>query len=306
MHYNPILLLLVSTATQVQGFLKCQAAYDLNQCSQYHDLHHKGNFCSKQDICRKTFNLSTIDMKPYNFHILIHMVLRLCCGTCVKTREANVYDNVTSLSMDFHDLHQLHFAFPVMGPANRNHLHGHYFMPFVDPPIIYYITEIKNDALSNMLALCYRLWHVVAFVVSLVALSGFACWLMETRGNKSHFPRPFLIGWFEGIWWSFVSMTTVGYGDRVPKSLPARLFAMFWIVFGISILSVFTAMLSAQITLANYPSPPEIANAQVGALKHRAYDASVIARYGGLMREVEEENTTMSILKLVRMLRKRN
>ena len=32
------------------------------------------------------------------------------------------------------------------------------------------------------------------------------------RFNKEEFPRPFLLGWFEGFWWSFVSMTTVGKG----------------------------------------------------------------------------------------------
>ena len=63
----------------------------------------------------------------------------------------------------------------------------------------------------------------------MVVISGFICWSMETRGNKEEFPRSLMVGWFEGIWWSFISMTTVGYGDKVPKSVAARLFSIVWI-----------------------------------------------------------------------------
>ena len=50
--------------------------------------------------------------------------------------------------------------------------------------------------------------------------------LSKVKKNKKEFPSNFVRGWWEGIWWSFISMTTVGYGYKSPKSIPARLFSM--------------------------------------------------------------------------------
>ena len=62
---------------------------------------------------------------------------------------------------------------------------------------------------------------------------GFVCWLFETWGNPEEFSRTFLIGWFEGFWWSFVTMTTVGFGDKSPRSLIGRLYSVVWISIGV-------------------------------------------------------------------------
>ena len=44
----------------------------------------------------------------------------------------------------------------------------------------------------------------------------FFIYLKDTRSNNQHFPTSFIHGAWEGVWWAFVSMTTVGYvSDRV-------------------------------------------------------------------------------------------
>ena len=58
------------------------------------------------------------------------------------------------------------------------------------------------------------------------------------------FQRIFLVS---GFWWSFISMTTVGYGDRSPKSRFGKMFAVFWILCGITIMSLLTAAITTAI-----------------------------------------------------------
>ncbi len=50
---------------------------------------------------------------------------------------------------------------------------------------------------------------------------------------------------FNAIWWAIVTMTTVGYGDIVPKSITTRLVSFFVIFAGISFVSLFTATISS-------------------------------------------------------------
>jgi voltage-gated potassium channel len=48
-----------------------------------------------------------------------------------------------------------------------------------------------------------------------------------------------------GLWWAIQTVTTVGYGDEVPKSLGGRLVAGVVMLFGIGFLTVITASITS-------------------------------------------------------------
>lgn len=50
---------------------------------------------------------------------------------------------------------------------------------------------------------------------------------------------------WDGVWWAWVTMTTVGYGDIVPSTTAGRLFGSFVILIGMGIFSMLTASFSA-------------------------------------------------------------
>ena len=52
----------------------------------------------------------------------------------------------------------------------------------------------------------------------------------------------------DAIWWTIVTITTVGYGDFFPLSLPGRILAVIIMFFGIGLISVITGSISSIFT----------------------------------------------------------
>ena len=52
---------------------------------------------------------------------------------------------------------------------------------------------------------------------------------------------------WDGIWWAWVTVTTVGYGDVVPQSTEGRVFASILMLIGITLMSLLTANVSAYL-----------------------------------------------------------
>ena len=82
----------------------------------------------------------------------------------------------------------------------------------------------------------------------LAAMAGIIINLLDHHWNPEHFPRPFYRGSWEGFWWAFVTMATVGYGDRAPLSFHARLFSFFWALTGLTVCGLFTGTVSSNLT----------------------------------------------------------
>ncbi|XP_001633977.2 uncharacterized protein LOC5513742 [Nematostella vectensis] len=106
--------------------------------------------------------------------------------------------------------------------------------------------QLQMEMLDGLL----QQWPIVAVTLILAAIAGVIVWILETRHNSNEFPRSFLRGTYEGFWWAFVSMTTVGYGDRTPRTVFGRLFGVIWIMIGIIVVAFFTATFSSVITIS--------------------------------------------------------
>ena len=73
-----------------------------------------------------------------------------------------------------------------------------------------------------------QLLGTVAGLLGVLLVVGTLIWLLERRQNARHFdPRP-LRGIGDGLWWAAVTMTTTGYGDKVPVSWRGRALGLLW------------------------------------------------------------------------------
>lgn len=100
--------------------------------------------------------------------------------------------------------------------------------------------------LSNFFSV--RFLRILLLLVLTIFVFGTVLWLVERRHNRRQF-RPGITGLFDGFWWSAVTMTTVGYGDKAPKTRAGRAIAMIWMFSAILIISGFTATVASTLTV---------------------------------------------------------
>src|ERR1700675_772891 len=97
----------------------------------------------------------------------------------------------------------------------------------------------------TVLRITVGLLSVMAFVAGLI-------WLCERRANPAHFGgggRP-IRGFGAALWWSAVTMTTVGYGDISPQTFRGRVIAVVWMFISLVLVSTFTATMASILTTA--------------------------------------------------------
>ena len=94
---------------------------------------------------------------------------------------------------------------------------------------IVWLNGLKTDALRQK-----SLGYVLFFAVVATILFGFAVFLFD----------PNVHSFTDGVWFAWVTMTHVGYGDVVPTSFLGRTLACVLILFGLAVLAFLTASFS--------------------------------------------------------------
>ena len=89
--------------------------------------------------------------------------------------------------------------------------------------------------------------NILLQLVTFILVFAHAVWFFERHENDGEFPFRYLAGIDDAIWFSAVTVTTVGYGDKAPQSAGGR-----WVTFGcmfggILISSIFTAVITTEM-----------------------------------------------------------
>ena len=101
---------------------------------------------------------------------------------------------------------------------------------------------------ANVLAAAIRgsVRKVIIFlgtVLTLILILGTLMYLIEgPRGNFKNIP--------ESIYWAIVTMTTVGYGDLTPQTVPGKVLASIVMLMGYAIIAVPTGIVTVELSQA--------------------------------------------------------
>lgn len=114
--------------------------------------------------------------------------------------------------------------------------------------------------------------EIIGVLIGTMILIGFIIWLFERKKNPKDFGGNTKEGIGSGIWWSVVTMTAVGYGDKVPRTFGGRLFATVWMFTGIILISIFIATITSVLTVSQLEyaidGPEDLRMNTVGTIRH--------------------------------------
>ncbi|MBE7638881.1 transporter substrate-binding domain-containing protein [Salegentibacter sp. BLCTC] len=125
-------------------------------------------------------------------------------------------------------------------------------MDFSQPYFISHtgVAKRSESQIFNYLANLFS-WNFISAILILLAVIfvfGFLVWIFERKKNAEEFGTG-TKGILQGFWWSAVTMTTVGYGDKSPRTTGGRVIALIWMFMAIIIISSLTAGIASSLTV---------------------------------------------------------
>ncbi len=116
-----------------------------------------------------------------------------------------------------------------------------------------------------------QFFEVVLIFTLVLFIVGFLVWLFERKKNNAEFGDGVSKGLGSSFWWAAVTMTTVGYGDKSPKTVGGRIIALIWMFAGLIMISGFTAAIASALTVdkldVGINSLADLNNVRVGTVK---------------------------------------
>lgn len=101
-----------------------------------------------------------------------------------------------------------------------------------------------RDSLSGLLNSNFL--KAFSILIAIIFLFGVLGWYFEWKQNTEHF-RKGVAGIWDGVWWSAVTLTTVGYGDKAPKTIMGKIAALLLMFGGLIFVSGLTAGIASSI-----------------------------------------------------------
>lgn len=77
----------------------------------------------------------------------------------------------------------------------------------------------------------------------LIYFSAVGIYYFENQAQPEHFSSI-----FDSLWWSIITLTTVGYGDVYPITVGGRVFTFFILMIGLGIVAIPTGIISSALT----------------------------------------------------------
>lgn len=93
--------------------------------------------------------------------------------------------------------------------------------------------------------------YILVLMVTLIIETGAVLVLQAERAS----PDANILTAGDAIWWAYVTITTVGYGDRFPVTVPGRAVGIMVLTTGVAVFATFAGLISSKLLGPSEPEP---------------------------------------------------
>lgn len=194
-----------------------------------------------------TFSLETLpDLKPQTKAILNSIEL-FCVIVFTAEYLARIYvsDRKLKFIFSFFGLIDLFAILPFylsFGLDLRSLRVLRMFRLFRLLKLVRYNKAMRHFAKAMMLAK-EQIILFMGVTLVLIYFAAIGIYYFENEAQPEHFSSI-----FDSLWWSIVTLTTVGYGDVYPITVGGRIFTFFILLIGLGIVAIPTGIISSSLT----------------------------------------------------------
>jgi ABC-type amino acid transport substrate-binding protein len=133
-------------------------------------------------------------------------------------------------------------------------------------------------ALANYGSVLTELAPLIALTFALLIVMGVAMWLAE-RPMRPRNHESAVDTLHDGVYWAVVTMTTVGYGDKTPKTTAGRVIAILWMLASVALVSILSTSIVSRMTAERVVGGLRLTEADLGGKRLAAVAHSSGAEY---------------------------
>jgi len=82
------------------------------------------------------------------------------------------------------------------------------------------------------------IFYIISVTFVVISVSSFLFYILELEQNKN------ITNLFDSVWWSIVTLTSLGYGDICPVTVGGRIVGIFLMFFGVGLIGVIAGSVS--------------------------------------------------------------
>ena len=142
-------------------------------------------------------------------------------------------------------------------------------------------------------------WLLIVFGVAVLVAAHLIWWL--ERHHNPDFAVPYRRGIWDSFYWSVVTMSTVGYGDKVARGRLGRVFALVWIALGTLVFASFTAAIASSLAVnelrGEISGPADLPGHRVAAVSGSTGETYMVALGVGpvLVEEIDKAYDLLAV-----------
>ncbi len=120
------------------------------------------------------------------------------------------------------------------------------------------------SALASYGAAAAELSPLIIVILAMLVVTGLAMWFLERpRHPAAQGAESSVVTLRDGIYWAVVTMTTVGYGDKTPKTNSGRFVAILWMMGSLVLVSLLSTSMVSRLTAERVESGVDVASSDL-------------------------------------------